>query len=141
MKIAVFGLGYVGLSNAIMLSQHNCVIGCDISPERIAMLEDRQSPIQDELLEQYLRRDDLDRARRRGPLEQHVREARAVVAHDDARVLEEAHGLGERVVLAVKNADGPERLERGDERPLGALRELPVGREAVRRRRLREDVV
>jgi UDPglucose 6-dehydrogenase len=62
LKIAVFGLGYVGLSNAIMLSQHNCVIGCDISPERIAMLEDRQSPIQDELLEQYLRRDDLDLA-------------------------------------------------------------------------------
>ena len=35
---------------------------------------------------------------------------------DDCRVLEEAHGLGERVVLAVKNADGPERLERGDEK-------------------------
>ncbi|MBX7500047.1 nucleotide sugar dehydrogenase [Qipengyuania sp. YG27] len=60
MKIAVFGLGYVGLSNAIMLSQRNAVVGCDISPERVAMLTERRSPIQDELVEEYLRRDDLD---------------------------------------------------------------------------------
>jgi len=60
MKIAVFGLGYVGLSNAIMLSQHNRVVGCDISEERVAMLNARHSPIQDELVEEYLRRDDLD---------------------------------------------------------------------------------
>ena len=62
MKIAVFGLGYVGLSNAIMLAQHNTVVGCDVSPERVAMLAERRSPIQDELVEQYLRRDDLDLA-------------------------------------------------------------------------------
>ena len=60
MKIAVFGLGYVGLSNAIMLSQHNTVVGCDISPERVAMLQERHSPIQDELVEEYLKRGDLD---------------------------------------------------------------------------------
>ncbi len=60
MKIAVYGLGYVGLSNAIMLSQHNTVVGCDITPERVAMLQDRRSPIQDELVEEYLKRDDLD---------------------------------------------------------------------------------
>ncbi|WP_370030210.1 nucleotide sugar dehydrogenase [Qipengyuania mesophila] len=60
MKIAVLGLGYVGLSNAIMLSQRNAVVGCDISPERVAMLTERRSPIQDELVEEYLRRDDLD---------------------------------------------------------------------------------
>ncbi|MBX7515073.1 nucleotide sugar dehydrogenase [Qipengyuania sp. GH38] len=60
MKIAVFGLGYVGLSNAIMLSQHNSVVGVDVSAERIAMLRDRRSPIQDELVEEYLPRDDLD---------------------------------------------------------------------------------
>ncbi len=62
MKIAVFGLGYVGLSNAIMLAQYNTVVGCDVSPERVAMLTERRSPIQDELVEQYLRRDDLDLA-------------------------------------------------------------------------------
>ena len=60
MKIAVYGLGYVGLSNAIMLSQRNTVVGCDITPERVAMLQDRRSPIQDELVEEYLKRDDLD---------------------------------------------------------------------------------
>lgn len=60
MKIAVFGLGYVGLSNAIMLSQHNRVVGCDISAERLAMLNERRSPIQDELVEEYLLREDLD---------------------------------------------------------------------------------
>ena len=51
MKIAVFGLGYVGLSNAIMLAQYNTVVGCDVSPERVAMLTERRSPIQDELVE------------------------------------------------------------------------------------------
>lgn len=60
MKIAVFGLGYVGLSNAIMLSQHNTVVGCDISSDRVAMLKERRSPIQDELVEEYLLRDTLD---------------------------------------------------------------------------------
>lgn len=60
MKIAVFGLGYVGLSNAIMLAQHNTVVGCDVSAERVALLAGRTSPIQDELVEEYLRREDLD---------------------------------------------------------------------------------
>ncbi|QYJ06384.1 nucleotide sugar dehydrogenase [Qipengyuania flava] len=60
MKIAVFGLGYVGLSNAIMLSQHNTVVGCDISADRVAMLQERRSPIQDDLVEEYLLRDTLD---------------------------------------------------------------------------------
>ena len=62
MKIAVFGLGYVGLSNAIMLAQHNSVVGCDVSADRVAMLEKRRSPIQDDLVEEYLRRSDLDLA-------------------------------------------------------------------------------
>ena len=60
MKIAVFGLGYVGLSNAIMLAQHNTVVGCDVSAERVALLAERTSPIQDELVEEYLRNEDLD---------------------------------------------------------------------------------
>ena len=60
MKIAVFGLGYVGLSNAIMLAQHNTVVGCDISADRVAMLSQRRSPIEDALVEQYLLHDDLD---------------------------------------------------------------------------------
>ena len=62
MKIAVFGLGYVGLSNAIMLARHNTVVGCDVSAERVAMLTDGRSPIQDALVQQYLAEADLDLA-------------------------------------------------------------------------------
>ena len=54
MNIAVAGTGYVGLSLAILLSQKNHVVAVDILPERIEMLKDGISPIQDEYIEQYL---------------------------------------------------------------------------------------
>jgi UDPglucose 6-dehydrogenase len=54
MKIVVVGLGYVGLSNAVLLAQHNQVIGVDISSERLNMLRAKKSPILDAELSRYL---------------------------------------------------------------------------------------
>ena len=59
MKIVVVGLGYVGLSNAVLLAQHNDVIGVDISQERVDALNARQSPIIDAELSEYLAVKDL----------------------------------------------------------------------------------
>ena len=60
MKIAVAGTGYVGLSIATLLAQHNSVVAVDIIPEKVEMLNNRQSPIQDEYIEQYLAQKELD---------------------------------------------------------------------------------
>ena len=59
MKIVVVGLGYVGLSNAVLLAQHNEVIGVDISQERVDALNARTSPIIDEEISEYLAKKDL----------------------------------------------------------------------------------
>ncbi len=60
MKIAVAGTGYVGLSIATLLSQHNRVTAVDIIPEKVALINERKSPIQDEYIEKYLSEKKLD---------------------------------------------------------------------------------
>ena len=60
MKIAVFGLGYVGMSNAVLLAQHNAVMAVDISEERVALVNNRTSPIIDAELERFLAERTLD---------------------------------------------------------------------------------
>ncbi len=60
MKIAVAGTGYVGLSNAILLAQHNQVVAIDIIPEKVDMINRKQSPIVDVEIEDYLKNKTLD---------------------------------------------------------------------------------
>ena len=60
MKIAVAGTGYVGLSIATLLAQHNHVTAVDIIPEKVDMINRRQSPIQDEYIEKYLAEKELN---------------------------------------------------------------------------------
>jgi UDPglucose 6-dehydrogenase len=59
-KITVVGIGYVGLSNAILLAQHNQVVALDIDPGRVAMLQAGQSPVIDPEITAYLRRGQLN---------------------------------------------------------------------------------
>ncbi len=60
MKIAVAGTGYVGLSLAVLLSQHNKVTAVDIIPEKVELINNKKSPIQDEYIEKYLAEKELD---------------------------------------------------------------------------------
>ena len=59
-KIAVAGTGYVGLSIATLLSQHHQVTAVDIIPEKVDLINNRKSPIQDDYIEKYLAEKDLN---------------------------------------------------------------------------------
>ena len=60
LKIAVAGTGYVGLSIAMLLSQHHKVTAVDIIPEKVELINNKKSPIQDEYIEKYLAEKELD---------------------------------------------------------------------------------
>ena len=60
MKIAIAGTGYVGLSNAILLAQHNEVIALDIIQEKVDLINNKKSPIVDKEIEEYLATKELN---------------------------------------------------------------------------------
>lgn len=60
MKIAIAGTGYVGLSNAVLLAQHNEVIALDILQEKVTMINNRNSPIMDKEIEEYMETKELN---------------------------------------------------------------------------------
>lgn len=60
LKIAVAGTGYVGLSIATLLGQHHKVTAVDIVPEKVELINQKKSPIQDEYIEKYLKEKKLD---------------------------------------------------------------------------------
>jgi UDPglucose 6-dehydrogenase len=60
LKIAVAGIGYVGLSNGILLAQNNEVVALDIVPEKVKLLQNKKSPIEDKEIQEYLLREKLN---------------------------------------------------------------------------------
>ena len=60
MIITIAGLGYVGLSNAVLLAQHNTVTAVDIAKEKVEMVNQRKSPIIDKEIQEYLSEKELD---------------------------------------------------------------------------------
>lgn len=60
MRIVVAGTGYVGMSIAVLLAQHNEVVAVDVIPEKVDLINQKKSPIQDEYIEKYMAEKELN---------------------------------------------------------------------------------
>ncbi|MGG7141938.1 nucleotide sugar dehydrogenase [Clostridium nigeriense] len=100
MKIAVAGLGYVGLSNAILLAQNNEVVAVDVIKEKVDMVNDRISPIVDKEIEEYLKNESLNLKATTDAYEAY-KEAEYVVIATPTNYDEELNYFNTRTVEAV----------------------------------------
>ena len=100
MKIAVAGLGYVGLSNAVLLAQNNEVIAVDVIKEKVDMVNDRISPIVDKEIEAYLKKEDLN-LKATSDVYQAYKDAEYVVIATPTNYDEELNYFNTRTVEAV----------------------------------------
>ena len=100
MKITVAGAGYVGLSNAILLAQHNEVIAIDVIQEKVDMINDKISPIVDEEIEDYLKNKELNLVATTDPYKAY-KDAEFVIISTPTNYDEELNHFNTRTVEAV----------------------------------------
>ncbi|ASW42423.1 nucleotide sugar dehydrogenase [Clostridium isatidis] len=100
MKITVAGAGYVGLSNAILLAQHNEVIAIDVIQEKVDMINDRVSPIVDKEIEDYLKNKELNLVATTDPYKAY-KDAEYVIIATPTNYDEELNYFNTRTVEAV----------------------------------------
>ena len=100
MKITVAGAGYVGLSNAILLAQHNEVVAIDVIQEKVDMINDRISPIVDKEIEDYLKTKELNLVATTDPYKAY-KDAEFVIISTPTNYDEELNYFNTRTVEAV----------------------------------------
>ena len=100
MKITVAGAGYVGLSNAILLAQHNEVVAIDVIQEKVDMINDRISPIVDKEIEDYLKNKELNLIATTDPYKAY-KDAEFVIISTPTNYDEELNHFNTRTVEAV----------------------------------------
>lgn len=129
MKIAVAGMGYVGLSNAVLLAQHQTVLAYDVVPEKAAQINSRISPIADPEIETYLKERELDLSATTDP-EEAFREADYVVISTPTDYDPEKNYFNTSTVETVAEqvrSIAPQAGDRGQIHGAGGLYGIPHG--------------
>ncbi len=110
MKIAVAGTGYVGLSNAVLLAQHNEVIALDIVEEKVDLINNKKSPIVDQEIEEFLATKPLNLVATTKP-EQAFKEAEFVIIATPTDYDPETNYFNTRSVEnGIRHSDTPKNL-------------------------------